>query len=126
MSVVQKGNLGYLGIEFQYRLISSFFIEPGFFSDLNGIIDQNMFTDSHLKGIVTVMKDYYAKYGSVMSYEMLAIKINEKVSDEDERQYYMEIIDKLKHTSTEGHEEIEEMAERFFKQQNLIKVANIL
>lgn len=126
MSVVQKGNLGYLGIEFQYRLISSFFIEPGFFSDLNGIIDQNMFTDSHLKGIVTAIKDYYAKYGSVMSYEMLAIKINEKVSDEDERQYYMEIIDKLKHTSTEGHEEIEEMAERFFKQQNLIKVANKL
>ena len=124
MKEVQRGNLGYLGLEFQYRLISSFFVEQGFFGDLNNIIDQNMFTDSHLRGIVATIKDYYNKYGSMISYEMLIIKINEKTPSEDERQYYMEIIDKLKHTTTEGHEEIEEMAERFFKQQNLIKVAN--
>ena len=122
----KRGDLGYLGLEFQYRLISSFFVEPGFFSDLNSIIDQNMFTDSHLRGIVATIKDYYRKYGSMISYEMLTIKINEKTQNEDERQYYWETIEKLKHTTTEGHEEIEEMAERFFKQQNMIKVANKL
>ena len=82
----KRGDLGYLGLEFQYRLISSFFVEPGFFSDLNSIIDQNMFTDSHLRGIVATMKDYYRKYGSMISYEMLTIKINEKTQNEDERQ----------------------------------------
>jgi RecA/RadA recombinase len=85
-----------------------------------------MFTDSHLRGIVATIKDYYRKYGSMISYEMLTIKINEKTQNEDERQYYWETIEKLKHTTTEGHEEIEEMAERFFKQQNMIKVANKL
>lgn len=122
----QRGNLGYLGIEFQYRLINSFFHDKDFFGDLNTIIDQNMFTDAHLRFIVAIIKEYYAKYGYMISYDMLTIKINEKVTNSDERQYYNEIIDKLKHTSIEGHEEIEEMAEAFFKQQNLIKVANKL
>ena len=124
--ILKKTNLGYLGIEFQYRLISAFFAEPGFFSDLNSIIDQNMFTDSHLRGIVATIKEYYAKYGSMISYDMLLIKLNEKTLNEDDRQYYLETVEKLKHTTTEGHEEIEEMAEKFFKQQNLIKVANKL
>ena len=122
----QRTNLGYLGIEFQYRLINSFFHDKDFFGDLNTIIDQNMFTDAHLRFIVALIKEYYAKYGYMISYDMLTIKINEKVTNSDDRQYYMEVIDKLKHTSIEGHEEIEEMAETFFKQQNIIKVANKL
>ena len=120
----RRSSLGYLGIDFQYRLISSFFLEEGFFSDLNSIIDQNMFTDAHLKHIVAIIKEYYNKYNSMISYDMLTIKLNEKVTNDDEKKYYTEIIDKLKHTSTDGHEEIELMAEKFFKQQNLIKVAN--
>jgi len=121
-----KSNLGYLGIEFQYRLINAFFVEQGFFSDLNSIIDQNMFTDAYLRGIVMIIKEYYKKYGSVPSYDMLTIKVNEKSLTDDDRQYYVETIDKLKHTSIDGYKEIEDMAERFFKQQNLIKVANKL
>ena len=122
----KRGNLGYLGIEFQYRLISAFFNEPGFFGDLNSIIDQNMFTDTHLRCIVTIIKEYYNTYGYMLTYEMLTIKINEKIANEDERKYYVEVIDRLKHTTTEGHEEIEKMAEQFFKQQNFIRVANKL
>ena len=121
-----RQNLGYLGIDFQYRLINAFFIEQGFFSDLNSIIDQNMFTDTYLRGIVTIIKEYYAKYNSMISYDTLIIKINEKITNEDDKQYYLETVDKLRHTTTDGYQEIEDMAERFFKQQNLIKVANKL
>ena len=67
----KRGDLGYLGLEFQYRLISSFFVEPGFFSDLNSIIDQNMFTDSHLRGIVATIK--------AVSYTHLTLPTNNRV-----------------------------------------------
>lgn len=123
---LNKGNLGFLGIEFQYKLISTFFIDQGFFTDLNTIIDQNMFTDVYLRGIVTIIKDYYNKYGSVPSYGMLEIKINEKSLSEDENKYYIETLNKIKSASSEGYKEIEDMAEKFFKQQNIIKVANKL
>ena len=123
---VNKNTLGYLGIEFQYRLIASFFKDQGFFCDLNSIIDQNMFTDQYLRSIVSIIKEYYAKYETVPSYDILQIKINEKCLSEDELQYYTETIDKLKKAPFDGHKEIEDMAMKFFKQQNIIKVANKL
>lgn len=121
---VVKNNLGYLGTDFQYRLISTFFVEPNFFKDMYPIIDQNMFTESYLKTIVGIMKDYYAKYDSTASYDIVLFKLREKALTEDDVQCYEEVIEKLKKTSTEGIEEIEELAEKFFKQQNWIRVAN--
>lgn len=123
---VNKNNLGYLGVEFQYRLIASFFKDQGFFCDLNSIIDQNMFTEQYLRAIVSIIKEYYTKYETVPTYDMLQIKINEKVLSEDEQQYYKETIEKLKKAPIDGYKEIEEMAMKFFKQQNIIKVANKL
>lgn len=77
------------------------------------IIDQNMFTETYLKAIVGVMKEYYAKYDTTASYDILSIKLREKAYTEDDIQCYDEVVDKLKKTSTEGIEEIEELAESF-------------
>ena len=46
MSKINKNNLEYLGTEFQYRLIKACIEDAGFFRDLNGVIDQNMFTET--------------------------------------------------------------------------------
>lgn len=124
MNKIVKNNLGFLGIEFQYKLIGSFMNNPDFFKDLETIVDQNMFTETYLKTIVGVMKDYYHKYNIVPDYDMLTIKLNERALTEDEQQYYMESLYKLKHTSISGYQEVEELAEKFFKQQNWIRVAN--
>ena len=121
---VVKNNLGYLGVDFQYRLISSFFENTGFFKDMQSIIDQNMFTEPYLRSVVGVMKEYYAKYDSVPSYDIVVFKLREKALSDDDIQCYEEVIDKLKKTNTEGIEEIEGLAERLFKQQNLIRVAH--
>jgi RecA/RadA recombinase len=83
-----------------------------------------MFTETYLKTIVGVMKDYYHKYNLVPDYDMLLIKLNERATTEDELQYYTEAIDKLKTTSYAGFQEVQELAEKFFKQQNWIRVAN--
>lgn len=121
---ISKNNLGYLGPEFQYRLISAFFENPDFFKDMYPIINQNMFTESYLRAVVGVMKEYYAKYDITASYEIVSFKLREKAVNEDDIQCYDEVIDKLRKTTTEGIEEIENLAEKFFKQQNLIRVAN--
>lgn len=121
---VVKNNLGYLGLDFQYRLISSFFENTSFFKDMQLIIDQNMFTEPYLRSVVGVMKEYYVKYDSVPSYDIVIFKLREKALSDDDIQCYEEVIDKLKKTDTEGIEEIEGLAERFFKQQNLIRVAH--
>ena len=93
MSKIVKNSLGFLGVDFQYKLISSFMSDSNFFKDLESIIDQNMFTETYLKTIVGIMKDYYHKYNLVPDYDMLLIKLNERAITEDEQQYYNEAID---------------------------------
>jgi replicative DNA helicase len=83
-----------------------------------------MFTEPYLKTIVGVMKEYYAKYDVTASYDIISIKLRDRCFTTDDVQYYDEAMDKLKGITTEGIEEIEDMAEKFFKQQNWVRVAN--
>lgn len=122
--IVNKTNLGYLGTDYQYKLVSSFVNDPQFFVDLISIIDQNMFTESYLKQIVGIMKDYYNKHSSVPRFDMILMKLKERCLSDDDMQYCIETIEKLKGQTTEGIEEVQDMAEKFFKQQNWVRVAN--
>lgn len=124
MGKIAKNNLGYLGSDFQYKLVNAFIEKPSFFKDLYSIIDQNMFTENYLRVIVGVMKEYCEKHNSVPSYDMITIKLNEIAVSELENQYYTETIEMLRNITTEGIDEIEDMAEKFFKQQNWVRVAN--
>ena len=58
---VDKSNLGYLDLGFQYKLAKYFIEEPRFFEDLASIINPNAFTDSLLRTFVGTIKDYYLK-----------------------------------------------------------------
>ena len=49
MAKTDRKDLGYLGEDFQYKLVHTFMEDKEFFKDLNNIIDQNMFTDASLK-----------------------------------------------------------------------------
>lgn len=122
--LVSRSNLGYLGSDYQYKLVSTFVNDPSFFVDLVTIIDQNTFTEQYLKKVVTIMKNYYEKHGLVPRYDMILMKMQESAKTEDDMQYARETIDAIKAQTTEGIEEIEDMAEKFFKQQNWVRVAN--
>ena len=125
MAKIEKRTLGFLGADYQYRLVNAFIEDGKFFKDTYSIIEQNAFTEPCLRGIVGVMKDYYNVYGSVPSYGLIEIKLREKViHNDDDKQYYDETIDKLKHTTCEGRVEIENLGLEFFKQQETIRCAN--
>ena len=126
MSKINKNNLEYLGVDFQYRLIKAFIEDKGFFRDFNHVIDQNMFTETYLRTIVGIMKEYFIKQESVPDYGIIEMKIREKIIDEDELQYYKEALDKIRKSSSEGRDEIEDMAEKFFFQQNIVRISNEL
>ena len=126
MGKINKSNLGYLGEDFQYKLISAFIDDSGFFRDFYSIIDPNMFTETYLRTIVGVMKDYYYRRESVPNYETILILLREKAHNEEDVQYFEESINKLKKTSSAGREEIEDLAEKFFRQQDMIRASNEL
>ena len=124
MRVVDRKDLGYLGEDFQYKLIHTFMEEKEFFKDLNNIVDQNMFTDPMLKTFVGVMKEYYDREEAVPSYAMMGIALNQKAHNEIERETFQAVLRKIADTPSDGVDYIRTLAEKFFKQQNIIKTAN--
>ena len=121
---IDKNTLGYLGPDFQYKLVKHFMEEPGFFPGLYSVVEQNTFTELLLRQFVGVLKDYYSNTSLVPSYETMAMLLKQKARMENELEEWDELIKNLKELSPEGCEVIEETATKFFRQQNMIKVAN--
>ena len=120
----KRSDLGYLGETFQYRLTHEFMENHTFFEDLSSIIDQNMFTDPNLKTLVGVMKNYYEREGHVPSYDMLEVELRDISHSDKEIEIYLAILEKVRNSASDGVERTRELAEKFFKQQNIIRTAN--
>lgn len=121
---VKKDDLGYLNVEFQQKLAKCFIEDAGFFEKISSIVDQNAFTDIHLRNFVGTLKDYYAKENVVPSYSTIKIALRAKASTDIELEEADAIVKSLQETSIEGFSLVEDYALKFFKQQNYIKVAN--
>ena len=121
---IDKSNLGYLGIDFQYKLVKYFIEDRNFFNEIANIVDQNAFTDTLLKIFVGTIKDYYNKENIVPSYSTIEIALRSKANNEIEINEWEELINKLKNLNYEGNSLVKENALKFFKQQKLIKAAN--
>lgn len=121
---IQNRDLGYLGSDFQYKLVKAFIENPKFFVNINNIVDQNMFTDRNLRIFVGTLKEYYEKHEVVPSYSMMEIELRSMSKDEIELQTYIDTIKKIRDFSSEGIDSITDKADKFFKQQNLVKAIN--
>lgn len=119
-----RSNLGYLGETFQYRLTHEFMENHTFFEDLSSIVDQNMFTDPNLKTFVGVMKNYYEREGNVPSYDMMEIELRDISHSDKEIETYLAVLEKVHTSASDGVERTRKLAEKFFRQQNIIKTAN--
>jgi replicative DNA helicase len=95
-----------------------------FFEDLSPIIDQNMFTDPNLKTFVGVMKNYYEREGNVPRYDYMEIELRNISHSEKETETYLAVLDKVKNAPSDGVERTRDLAEKFFRQQNIVKTAN--
>ena len=124
MKSVQTNKIGFLGEDFQYKLVHEFIEDKEFFKDLCDIVDQNLFTDPNLKTIVGVMRDYYKREQNVPNYDLIKIELRNKAHNTAEAELYDNLCDKIHNTSSEGCGRIRELAEKFFKQQNMIRVAH--
>lgn len=117
--------MGYLGENYQYLLVKYLIETPKFFISMVSILDQNMFTDEHLRRIVGMMKDRYMKNGSCPNYNDIEVLIRTNISDVVTVDVMLEKLKELQ--ARDFNIDIELLttnAEKFFKQQNLAKAIN--
>lgn len=121
---VDKSDLGYLGSDFQNKLVKCFVEYPNFFNEIYPIVEQNSFTDPLLRTFVGTLKDYYQKENVVPSYETIKIQLRKNSNSEIELNEWESLVERLKSLTLEGNTVVRENALKFFKQQRLIKAAN--
>lgn len=119
-----NNDLGYLGIEYQERLVKCFIEDQSFFKKLYNVIDQNMFTEEPLRRIVGTMKDQYHNRGVVPNYFDLTLLTTAAIANVHSENICKATIEKIKEMDASSIDLIENEAEKFFKQQNLIKAIN--
>ena len=118
---VDKTTLGYLGTEFQIKLVKCLFEDSKFFEGIIYILDQNMFSEENLRRIVGYMKDRNNITGTVPTYSEMDVYIRAKVSDEISVRMLLSTLNKIKDMDLNFMDIIETEAEKFFKQQNLTR-----
>lgn len=122
--IIQTSDLGYLGDDFQEKLVRCFFEDKVFFRDIQHVVDQNMFSSRFLKRIVGFMKDRYSESAEPPTYDEIELVIRDKVRDVTEVELLLTALNKVKNAHLKGMDLIEEQTGRFFKQQNLIRAIN--
>lgn len=121
---VNTSTLGYLGVDFQTKLVKCFIEDQKFFISIVNIVDQNMFSDETLRKIVRFLKERYDEKEKVATYFELETLIRSKISDVVTLEMTLAMLNKIKDSNLEGMDLIENTCEKFFKQQNLTKAIN--
>lgn len=119
-----KKDLGYLGVEFQHKLVKLLIEDSSFFTQINNVVDQNMFTEDVLRRIVGYLKDRYSESGIPPRYEDLDLYIRSHVQDVITLDTILSTIDLLRGLDLFGQDIVKDSADKFFKQQNLTKAIN--
>lgn len=118
---VNKTTLGFLGEDYQKQLVKSFIEDQNFFSEIYPVLDQNKFTNEHLRRIVGFMKDRYADVEVVPTYTDIKMLVRTKVSDEITQKTLISTLKELYDMKVGSLDIIQDTCGKFFKQQNLIK-----
>jgi len=121
MSLIDKNKLGYLGLDFQYRLIQQLLVDRKFGETIIDILQPNYFEDSFLRTASLKIADNYEEYGVIPDVSNLESMILSTVSNEIDKEMYIEQFDKVKNAELNNSLHIQDTAMKFCKQQELKK-----
>jgi predicted site-specific integrase-resolvase len=119
-----RQDLGFLGEEFQKRLIKLFFDDSECFKKDMGYINQNAFTNRYYRIIVGQLKDYVNDNGYIPSPDFLSSIIATSITNDLDVEIIREHLEEIKKTTTEGQDVIKRETVKFFKRQELVRFFN--
>jgi len=121
MSRVEKDNLGFLGEDYQLRLIAQLITDKKFANDILDIIDVNFFGDEYLKLIAVEIKNAYNTHQVIPDFESLEFRLKERLSNTIQRDFAIGQLNKIKDVNYNDSFKVQEIAMKFCKQQALKK-----
>lgn len=121
MAKIEKNNLGYLGMDFQIRILLQVLTDNQFATSIIELIDPNYFEDSSLRIICGLIKDAYNKYEIIPDMGSLESRLLENVQDDITRKFAITQLRKIQEGNLNDTLWVQETAMKFCKQQELKK-----
>ena len=114
-------SFGYLGYQFQLKLIGQFVYDKVFSETIIYSIEPKYFDNQYFRLIMANIKNYYERYETTPSFDALRQVIKLDTSDEITQQYVEDIIVELETMNHADTRFIQEKSIEFCKQQELKK-----
>jgi replicative DNA helicase len=121
MTKINKDNLGYLGDDYQIRLMAQLLTDSRFANSIIDIIDPNYFFDPYMRVIAAVIKDAHQKDDIVPDMGSIEFRLLEDVKDEVQQKFVIKQLSKIKNASLHDTLKVQDIAMKFCKQQELKK-----
>lgn len=121
MAKIDKNTFGYLGHDYQLRLIAQFLTDRKFANSILDIVDPNYFEDQYLRVIAATIKDAKATDDIIPDVGSLEFRLLEDVKDDYQRKYVIQQLRKVQEADLNDTLKVQDMAMRFCKQQEMKK-----
>lgn len=120
-SKINRDNFGYLGGDFQLRLVAQLLVDNRFAESIVDIIDPNYFEDQALKLMVSTIKEAYQEHNVIPDMGSLEFRMLDGVKDDFDKRYTLAQLKLIKEANLNDSLSVQEKALRFCKQQELKK-----
>jgi len=124
MAKIDKNSLGYLGYDYQLRLIAQILTDRKFGNSIIDIVDPNYFEDPYLRVVAATIKDAKVKDDIIPDVGSLEFRLLEDVSDDMQRKYVIGQLRKIQEADLNDTLKVQDIAMKFCKQQELRKSVN--
>ena len=114
-------NFGYLGYNFQIKLLNLIVTDNTFFQSIIDAITPKYFDNQYFRLIMQLIQEYYEKYQTAPSFDALDQLTRIEISSEMAKKNVFDMLKETKDVSFEDHLFIKEKAIKFCKQQELKK-----
>lgn len=126
MNKLDKENFGYLGLDYQVRLIQQFLTDDRFANSIMDIVNPNYFEDEHLRLIVNEIKEAYETEEIIPDVSSLEFRLVEKINNEFTIGFIKTQINKIKNAELKDSPKVQNIAMNFCKQQELKKSMKLI
>jgi len=119
--ITNNENFGYLGNNFQLKLINQIITDKKFAGLIIDVIESRYFDNQYYRLIMQMVKEYYENYQTTPSFDALDQITRIEVTSEMAQRNIFDMMKEIKKISYEDHLWVQEKSLKFCKQQELKK-----
>lgn len=119
---INKNSFGYLGLDYQYKLLAQIILDKKFANNILTILKPNYFDNEHLKIISSELINAFEKDQVILDYKSLEYRLLTKISNEIQIKLIKDNLNNIKNSNSVDMFNVQEVAIKFCKQQETRKV----